>query len=120
MNTLVRINSTNLPKLKSYEPNYVKLWADGGRNMAGELNATFIGNFIKITLEFAYTTRAEMTILTNLFLNSTFSVDWYDVASNSLKTQDFYAGDFKIPLFRKDTEVYAPFSVNIISFKKIP
>jgi len=112
---LIKINNTALPKLKTYDTEYVKLYADAGRNMAGELISTFIGKFIKITLEFAHTTGSEMSLLVGLLNNPTFSVEWFDIETQTMKTQDFYSGDFKPSLLKKSGNgLYDPMSVNII------
>lgn len=117
--TLIKVNGSLLPKLKTYDVSYEDLTVDAGRNMSGDLVFTHVGTFPKITLEFAATTENEMSIIANLFKNPTFSVEYYDVISKSTKTQDFYKGGFKPSLFRKDIGLYNAFGFNIIAVKKM-
>ena len=116
---LIEINSTVLPKVKKYVVQRSKLYTDAGRNLAGELKSTFIGIFPKIKLEFAPTTSTEMTLIAGLLDNPSFTVEWFDEVSGTVKTGTFYAGDFDVSLLKKTDEIYNAFSVNIISFKKM-
>lgn len=116
---LLKINSSDVTKLTEYEVEYNTLWADAGRNMAGDLRSTFIGNFPKINVTFNHLTREQATTIVNLLTtNSSFTVEWYDVASNTLKSGTFYRNDFKVPILSKKRELFKPFSVSFISFNK--
>ena len=117
--TLLKINSTTLPGIKSYKVQRNKLWADAGRNMAGNLRSTLIGIFPKLLVEFTYLTRAQMSTVIGLLDNGSFTVEWYDEYTDTVKSGTFYAGDYDIPLFSKSTAVYASFSVNLIPFNKL-
>lgn len=116
---LVRINSTVLPKVRSYKVGRNKLWTDTGRSMSGELKATFVGIFPKLSIEFAPTTEEEMSTLTSLLDLPSFNVAWWDARTEGVKTGTYYAGDFEYGLFRKDIGLYDSFSVNLIPFRRM-
>ena len=119
---LVKINTVNItPYLKApdgfqVEPN--KLYDDAGRNMNGDLRATFIGIFPKLYLTFRPTTEAEMTTLLALLNLSSFSVEYYNQATATYKTATYYAGDFKYSYMGKAISMYDSFNVNLIPFSK--
>ena len=115
---LVKINNISLPKLKAYKVQPNKLWTEAGRNMAGDLRSTFIGIFHKLLLEFAPTTEAECSTIINLINLPSFTVAWYDEATDSMKTGTFYAGDFDYSVLKKADGIYDAFSVNLIPFSK--
>jgi hypothetical protein len=114
----VKIGSTEL-ELKSFEVERNKLWSDADRNMAGELKATFIGVFPKLVLEFGYLGESDMKSLLGLLEPASLSVSWWDSKLGDYRTGDFYTGDFKYPYWNKSKKMYAPFTVNLIPFKKI-
>lgn len=116
---LIKINNTDLPKLKAWKLGRNKLWADANRNMAGELNSTFIGLFPKISLEFTYTTEDEMQTLVNLLDNPFFNVSFWNPGTKTIKTGEYYAGDFDIPIFSVERGLYMPFNVNLVPKSKI-
>ena len=117
--TLIKINNTELTKVKKYKVTRAKLWADAGRNMAGDMRATFIGIFPKISLEFVTLTAEEVADLIGVLDAPSFSVTWFDAYSSSTKTADYYAGDYEYSLYRADTESYEGFTVDLIPFKKL-
>lgn len=114
----VKIGSTEL-ELKGFEVERNKLWSDADRNMAGELKATFIGVFPKLVLEFGYLDESDLKSLLELLEPASLSVSWWDSKLGNYRTGDFYTGDFKYPYWNKSKEMYAPFTVNLIPFKKI-
>lgn len=121
-NPLVQINGTTVPGLKrpgGYKVVRGKLWSEAGRNMAGELKANFIGIFPKITLNFRHLTSAEMSTVITLLDNPRFTLAWFDEKSNTVKTGEYYAGDWDISLFDRVNERYEPFSVSLIPWKKL-
>ncbi len=116
---LVKINETELPKLRKYSATKPKLWKDAGRNLAGDLKTTFVGKFPKLLLEFGYLTATEVATVITLLDQPSFNVAWWDFATQTYKAGLFYAGDFSPELFDKDKELYAPFNVNLIAFRKL-
>ena len=115
----IKINSTALPKLKKYKVGRNKLFTDSGRNMAGELRASFVGIFPKIMLEFAPTTASEMATIADLLDNPFFTVSWWDAESQSLKSGSYYASDFEVGLLDLSRELYEGFSVNLVPVAKM-
>lgn len=115
---LIKINDTDLPKLKAFKVGRNKLWTDAGRTMSGKLRATFVGVFPKIFLEFAHTTEAEMAILAGLLDTATFTVSWWDAATQTIKSAEYYASDYETPIFSVSRGLYDAFSVNLIPFDK--
>lgn len=114
----VKISSTELV-LESYSVERNKLYSSGDRNMAGELKAEFIGVFPKLKLGFTYMTEANLKTLLALLEPATLSVSWWDSYLEDYRTGDFYTGPYEYPYFDKSRGLYAPFSVNLIPFKKI-
>lgn len=117
--TLVKIGSTILPKVKKFTVGRNKLWADAGRNMKGEIKATFIGIFIKLEIEFAPLNQVEMSQLISLLDDSYFTVEWWDEETDSLKSGTFYAGDYSYDVIRKSDGLYDGFKVSLIATKKL-
>lgn len=116
---LIKINTVALPKVKKYAVQYNKLWTDAGRNMQGDLRSTFVGIFPKIVLNFAHTTQAEVGIIIALINLASFTVEWWDADTETVKSGTFYAGDFEVGVFNKSKELYEPFTVNLIAFNKL-
>jgi hypothetical protein len=117
--TLLSIDGTTVPKLKEYSVSREKLFAEAERNLEGSLKATFIGIFPKLELKFAPTTQAEMSTIISLLDPESIEVTWWDEATDTTKTGDFYAGSYPIPLLLKDRGIYNEFSVNLISYSKL-
>lgn len=116
---LVRINSTDIPKIKDYKVQRNKLWTDAGRNLAGDLRSTFIGIFPKIMLVLAPLTEAQMTSLITLLDAPSFTVSWWDAKTQTHKSGTFYAGDFEIGVLKKSTGMYEDTKFNLIPFNKL-
>jgi hypothetical protein len=115
---LIQINSTDLPKLRGWKVGRNKLWTDAGRNMAGELRSTYLGLFPKIELEFAHTTEAEMALIAGLLDNASFTVDYWDVTTQTVKSGTYYASDFSTPMFILSKGLYGRFKVKLVPFSK--
>lgn len=117
---LVKIGST---QLDGYIQNLTiernKLWTSADRNLAGDLKATFIGTFPKIVIEFGYLAETELKTVVGLLDTPSFSVSWWDSKAGDYKTGNFYASDYGYPVFDKSKELYEPFTVSLISYKKI-
>jgi len=115
----VKIGTTELSDLTKFEVERNKLFADADRNLAGDLKATFIGIFPKITIGFNYMTEAQVKTILGLLEPASISVTWWDSKSGTYKTGDFYASDPKPPYWSKEKGMYAPWEVNLIAYKKI-
>ena len=116
---LIKIDNVVPPKLKGFSVGRNKLWTDANRNMAGDLRATFIGIFPKLTLRFAQTTSTEMSTLLGMFDQPNFTVTWWDEKADKITSGEYYAGDFEYPIYRLDTEMYDEFTVNLIPFRSL-
>ncbi len=114
----VKIGTTTLA-LKGFEVERNKLWTDADRNLSGELKATFIGVFPKLKLEFGYLTEAQLKAILALLEPASFTVSWWDSFLGDYRVGTYYAGDFSYPYWHKSKGMYAPWSVNLIPFKKI-
>jgi hypothetical protein len=114
----VKIGSTELSKLKSFEVERNKLWTDADRNLSGDLKATFIGLFPKLVIEFGYMTEAEVKAVVLLLDPPSLNVSWWDSRLENYNAGVYYAGDYRYPLFDKEKGLYAPWSVNLIPYKK--
>lgn len=116
--TLLKINDNIIPKIKTYDVEFPKLWAQADRNLKGDLVATYIGTFPKINLEFTYMNRVEMAQILSLLVLPYITVQYWDILRNGLRTATFYAGEFKSPLYDKTRELFKPFTVNLIATKR--
>jgi len=116
---LIKIDGSSLPKLRAFKIGRNKLWADANRNLNGDLKASYIGMFPKITLEFAPTTTSEMSTLLALLDQPDFDVTWWDEQADKLTTGTYYSGDFEVPMLRLDTELYDAFTVNLVPFNSL-
>ena len=73
---LIRLNGQSFRCITSYKVQRNKLWSsDTGRNMAGVMKGTLIGNFPKIQLEIEPLDAEEMRALELIFDSASFSVD---------------------------------------------
>lgn len=117
--TLLKIDGTTITKVKSYSVERNKLWTDADRNMAGDLRATFIGLFPKINVEMGYLTGDELKALVLLLDQASFTLEWWNEGTQTLKSGTYYAGDYVTPIFDKTKELYQPFTVNLIPFSKM-
>ena len=118
VNHLVKINGVIIPHIVSYKIGHCKLWKDSERNMSGEVRATLIGVFPKIQLQIGYTTQTEMNGLTAVFDKDFFTVEWFDVATQSMVSAKYYASDYDVELDNKSKGRYKPFSVNLVPVSK--
>lgn len=118
ISTLITINSNPIPKLSEWEVERNKLWTDAGRNMAGDLRSTFIGVFPKIILNFTYMTADDLQAIVELLDQSSFTVEYFDVRTQTMKSGTFYASDYGTPIFDKTRELFKPFKVSLVAFNK--
>lgn len=116
---LLKIGTTTVVGLKEYKVQYAKLWKDAERNMAGNISASLIGVFTKITLKFrAGLTDQQIQSIAGMLNQDYFSATYFDPATQTTKTENFYASDFDISLISKTLGIYDEFSVNLIATAK--
>lgn len=117
--SLLKINGTTVPNLKTYKVSYNKLWRDADRNMDGDIRATMVGIFPKLELEIGGTlTVTIVQSLTALLDQAFFSVEYYDPKTNAKVTANYYASDYTIDLNDRNRNYYNPFTVSLIPVSK--
>lgn len=117
-NTLLKIDGIKIPKIKEYKVGRNKLWKDSTRNMNGDIRATLIGIFPKITIKFASMTETEMQLITSLLDKEFFNVTYFDPRNSQEFTAKYYAADFETEILSKNKEMYSPFDVSLIPVSK--
>ena len=114
--TLLKINGTTVPGIKSYKVGYNHLWKDADRNMSGSVRASLIGIFPKIeatTREVL--SRAEMqAIYTALETQPYFSVEFWDPATDQVKTANYYTADWAIEIESKNRGLYKGTTITLV------
>lgn len=115
---LIVIGGLTLTEMVKYEVNYSKLWKDADRNMNGDVTATFIGVFPNIDAETLPLTRSQVQTLCSALDQSYFSLTFWDPSSNSQKTANYYASDYKISLLNRITGMYGSVSFSLVPVSK--
>ena len=115
---LVKINGLTIPHLVTYKIGRAKLWKSSERNMNGDIRATLIGIFPKITMQVGYSTQEEIATITQLLDRDFFEVTWFDVRVQQTITTNYYASDYDIELHNKTKGIYKPFEVNLVPVSK--
>ena len=115
---LVQIDGIKIPHIVTYKIGRAKLWKDSDRNMNGDIRATLIGIFPKITMQVGYTTQEEMSQLTQLLDKDFFTVTWFDVRIQATVSTQYYAGDYEVELDNKSKGRYKPFEVSLVPVSK--
>lgn len=112
---LIKLNGKSFKSIISYKLGRNKLWSsDTGRNMAGSMKGTLIGNFPKIMLEVEPLDAEEMAELEILLDSASIEVEYYNNKYKCTCTADFYANDYEEDLLRKSDMQYKSFPVNLI------
>lgn len=112
---LIKLNGKSFKSIISYKLGRNKLWSsDTGRNMAGSMKGTLIGNFPKIMLEIEPLDAEEMAELEILLDFASIEVEYYNNKYKCTCTADFYANDYEEDLLRRSDMQYKSFSVNLI------
>lgn len=112
---LIKLNGKSFKSIISYKLGRNKLWSsDTGRNMAGSMKGTLIGNFPKIMLVIEPLDAEEMAELEILLDSASIEVEYYNNKYKCTCTADFYANDYEEDLLRKSDMQYKSFSVNLI------
>lgn len=106
--TLLRVNGVTIPAIKAYRVSYKHLWKDADRNMSGSVRASLIGIFPKIEVETREVlTRAEMQSIYQALESVPFySVQFWDPATDTVKTADYYTADWDTELLSKNRGLY--------------
>ena len=114
--TLLKINSTTVPGIKSYRVEYNHLWKDAERNMSGSVRASLIGIFPKIIVETREALdRTEVgSIYTALENTPYFSVTFWDPATDTTKTADYYTADWAIEMESKNRGLYKGTKITLV------
>lgn len=115
---LIVIGSLSLTEMVKYEMNYSKLWKDADRNMNGDVTASFIGVFPNIEAETTPLTEAQVQTLCTALDQSYFSMTFWDPASGSQKTANYYASDYKISLLNRITGMYGTVEFTVVPVSK--
>lgn len=117
-NPLITIGALSLTEMVKYDVNYSKLWKDADRNMNGDVSATFIGIFPNIDAETVPLTRTQVQTLCAALDQAYFSLTFWDPASNSQKTANYYASDYQISLLNRITGMYGSVTFSVIPVSK--
>lgn len=111
---LLTIDGLTITELVEYKVTRSKLWKDADRNMQGDIHATLVGVFPKIELNIGITTEARIKAIVNKLDQSYFSVTYFDHADQTLRTANYYAGDYSVEMLSKLRGLYKPFTVNLV------
>ena len=115
---LVQINGTTVPHIVNYKIGRAKLWKNADRNMSGDVRASLVGIFPKITMKVGILTQEEMAELTALLDQDFFTVTWFDVRIQETVSTQYYASDYDVDLLSKSRGLYQPFDVNLVPVSK--
>jgi hypothetical protein len=118
IDTLLKINGVKVPNVSEYKVLRAKLWSNAERTMAGEIQADFIGIFPKIQVSFAPMKATDLKTIIGMLDTPFFTLTWYDANTQSVKSAQYYAGDYETPLLDKGKELYNGFDVSLIPVKK--
>ena len=112
---LIKLNGQSFRSIISYKLGRNKLWSsDTGRNMAGSMKGSLVGNFPKIMLEIEPLDGNEMSALELILDSASIEVEYYNNKYKCTCTADFYANDYEEELLRREDMQYKSFTVNLI------
>ena len=112
---LIKLNGKSFKSIISYKLERNKLWSsDTGRNMAGSMKGSLVGNFPKIMLEIEPLDAEEMSELELILDSASIEVEYYNNKYKCTCTADFYANDYEEDLLLRTEMKYKSFSVNLI------
>lgn len=112
---LIKLNGKSFKSIISYKLGRNKLWSsDTGRNMAGSMKGSLVGNFPKIMLEIDPLDAEEMSELELILDSASIEVEYYNNKYKCTCTADFYANDYEEDLLLRTEMKYKSFSVNLI------
>ena len=115
---LVKINGNTIPNIVNYKIGRAKLWKNADRNMLGDVRATLIGIFPKITMKVGICTQQQIAQLTQLLDQDYFTVTWFDVRIQATISTQYYASDYDIDMLSKSRGLYQPFDVSLVPVSK--
>lgn len=112
---LLKLNGKTFDCIISYKLGRNKLWSsDTGRNMAGSMKGSLVGNFPKIMLEIEPLDAEEMSEIEKILDSTTIEVEYYNNKYQCTCTADYYANDYEEDLLRMEDMKYKSFPVNLI------
>lgn len=114
---LIKLNGKSFKSITQYKLQRNKLWSDDtGRNMAGVMKGSLIGNFPKIQLQIAPVNSDEMRELELIFDSPSIEVEYYNNKYGCTCTSTFYANEYDEDMFieRFPELYYKSFPVNLI------
>lgn len=112
---LIKLNGKTFNSIISYKLGRNKLWSsDTGRNMAGSMKGSLVGNFPKIMLEIEPLDAEEMSELELILDSASIEVEYYNNKYKCTCTADYYANDYEEDLLRRTDMKYKSFTVNLI------
>lgn len=112
---LLKLNRKTFDCIISYKLGRNKLWSsDTGRNMAGSMKGSLVGNFPKIMLEIEPLDAEEMSEIEKILDSATIEVEYYNNKYQCTCTADYYANDYEEDLLRMEDMKYKSFPVNLI------
>ena len=112
---LIKLNGKSFKSIISYKLGRNKLWSsDTGRNMAGSMKGSLVGNFPKIMHEIEPLDAEEMSELELILDSASIEVEYYNNKYKCTCTADFYANDYEEDLLLRTEMKYKSFSVNLI------
>nr|DAY77998.1 MAG TPA: hypothetical protein [Caudoviricetes sp.] len=112
---LLKLNGKTFDCIISYKLGRNKLWSsDTGRNMAGSMKGSLVGNFPKIMLEIEPLDAEEMSEIEKILDSATIEVEYYNNKYQCTCTADYYANDYEEDLLRMEDMKYKSFPVNLI------
>lgn len=112
---LLKIAGTDISNICEYTVEYNKLWKDSDRNMVGDIRASLIGIFPKIVVKTTVQEVSKVMTLGSLLNGDFFSVEFYDIITNTVKTANYYASDFKTKLRRRKNSL-----IDEVEFSLVP
>lgn len=112
---LLKLNGKTFDCIISYKLGRNKLWSsDTGRNIAGSMKGSLVGNFPKIMLEIEPLDAEEMSEIEKILDSATIEVEYYNNKYQCTCTADYYANDYEEDLLRMEDMKYKSFPVNLI------
>ena len=114
--TLLKVNNTTVPGIKTYTVEYNHLWKDADRNMSGSVRASLIGIFPKIEVDTREVlSRAEIQAIYNALESQPyFTVQFWDPASDSVKTANYYTADWAVEIESKNRGLYKGTKITLV------
>ncbi len=114
--TLLKINGTTVPGIKSYKVGYNHLWKDADRNMSGSVRASLIGIFPKIEVTTRdVISRTEIQAIYNALESQPyFTVQFWYPATDSVKTANYYTADWSVELESKNRGLYKGTTITLV------